>query len=91
MELVFKVQNILDRRAAEAVDTLVIVAYDTDVFVAPGQEGGQKILQIIGILVLVNEDIAEFALVVVPHLLKLLQKLDCQQNDIVEIHRIGGF
>ena len=73
--LLFKVQNVGDGRTAEAVDALVVVAHDADIFIAPGQQRSQQVLQMVRILILVDEDIAELALVIVAHLLKLLQKL----------------
>ena len=41
------------------------------------------------ILVFVDHDIAEFLLIIVPHVLVLLQQLDRQQDDIVKIHGAG--
>ena len=60
--LVFKIQDVLDRRAAEAIDALVIVTDDADILVPAGQQRGQQILQVVRILILVDEDIAELAL-----------------------------
>ena len=87
--LLFKVQNVGDGRTAEAVDALVVVAHDADIFIAPGQQRGQQVLQMVRILILVDEDIAELALVIVAHLLKLLQKLHGQKDDVVKIHGVG--
>ena len=41
------------------------------------------------ILVFVDHDIAEFLLIIFPHVLVLLQQLDRQQDDIVKIHGAG--
>ena len=43
----------------------------------------------VGILVLVNEDVAKLFLVIGPDLLILLQQMDRVEDDVVKIHRIG--
>ena len=42
-------------------------------------------MQVVGVLILVNEDVAEFFLVVGPHVLELLEQPDRVQNDIVKV------
>ena len=86
--LVFKIQDVLDRRAAEAIDALVIVTDDADILVPAGQQRGQQILQVVRILILVDEDIAELALIVVAHILIFLQQADRQQDDVIKIHGV---
>lgn len=54
-----------------------------------GQQRGQQILQVVRILILVDEDIAELALIVVAHILIFLQQADRQQDNIVKVDRIG--
>ena len=87
--LLFKAENILNGGAPKAVDALVVVAHHADVLIAAREERGEKILQVVGVLVLVDEHIAELALIVASHILKLLQKLHGAQNDIVKIQGIG--
>ena len=74
--LALKGKDILNGGAPEAVDGLVVVAHHADVFAFPGQQSGQEILQVVRILVLVNEDIMKFPLVILPHLRELLQEPD---------------
>ena len=50
--LLFKIQDVFDGGTAEAVNALVIVTDNTEIFVAPGQQAGQKILQMVGVLVM---------------------------------------
>ena len=66
--LLLKGEDVFDRRPPEAVDGLVVVAHHTDVFPLPRQRGGQQILQVVGVLILINEDIAELVLPILPHL-----------------------
>ena len=41
------------------------------------------------VLILVDEDITELALVIIAHVLKLLQNLHGQQDDVVKVHGVG--
>ena len=43
----------------------------------------------VGILVLVDEDIAEFPLIVRPHVVKSLEEADRVENDIVKVQCTG--
>ena len=87
--LLLKVENILDGRAPEPVDALVVVAHHAEVLIAPGQQRGQQVLEVVGVLVLVDQHIAELPLIVGPDLLVLLQQLHGQQDDIVEVQGVG--
>ena len=87
--LLLKGQNILNGRAPEAVDGLVIVTHYAEVLVSTRQRGGQQVLQIVGVLILVDEHIAEFALIVSTHLLVLLEQTHRVQDDIVKVQRAG--
>ena len=68
LELLFKLQNIRDRCTAELVDTLVVIADHADVLIITCQQAGEHILCVVGILILVHENIAELALIVFQHL-----------------------
>ena len=87
--LLFKAENVADVRAAETVNALVVVAHHADVVPFVGQKAGQQVLQVVGVLILVDEDITEFVLVVRPHIRAVLQQPDGVQNDVVEVQRIG--
>ena len=71
--LLLKAENVLDGSSPEAVDTLVIVTHHANVPVAPGQQGCEQVLGMVGILVLVHQYIAEFPLIVSTYLGKPLQ------------------
>ena len=87
--LLFKIKDILNVGTAETIDTLVIVAHHTDVAIAAGQQGRQTILQMVGILILVNQHIAKTPAIVIPHFSILLQQMHRLQNQIIEVQRIG--
>jgi hypothetical protein len=54
-----EVEDVLDRRAAEAVDALLRVADDHDVAVGGGQQVDEVVLGPVGVLVLVDHEVAE--------------------------------
>ena len=87
--LAFKAQDVFDRGAAEFVDGLVVVTHHADVSPAVRQKGGQAVLQTVGVLVLVDEDVAEAALPVLEHVGIFLQELDGVVNEIVKVHGVG--
>ena len=87
--LLFKGEDILDSGPPEAVDGLVVVAHHTEIFIPSRQGRGQQILQIVGVLILVNQYIAEFSLIIFPHVLKALEQPDGVQNNIVKIQGVG--
>ena len=55
---------------------------------APGQQTGQEVLHIIGVLILVHQNVAEAALIILPDLLVVLQELDGIIDDIVKIQGV---
>ncbi len=88
MILLFKAQNILNGRAPEAVDALIVVAYHADVFVPACKQRGQQILHVVGVLVFVHQHIAEFLLIIPADLLMLLKHLDGNVDDIVKVQGV---
>ena len=88
--LLFKIQDILDRRTAEFIDALVIVADHADVPPAAREQRRETVLEVVRILIFVDKHILEFALPVFAHVLKVREELDGVEDDIVKIHRAGG-
>ena len=76
--LLFKTQDVLNIGAPEPIDALVIIAHHADVAIASRQQTGQQVLQMVGVLILVHQHIAELPLIVLPHLRTALQQLDGQ-------------
>ena len=62
-EVLLEAQDVADLGAAPAVDRLVVVADAADVAVGAGEEAEPEVLGDVGVLVLVDEDVAEPALV----------------------------
>ena len=86
-ELLFKGEDVFDRCAAKFIDALIVIPDDTDIAPTAGNERGKEKLQMVGILILVYENILKPTLPVTPDLLVLAQKLDGVEKQIVKIHR----
>ena len=66
-EVLLEAQDVVDLGAAPAVDRLVVVADAADVGRAAGDQPQPQVLRDVGVLVLVDQDVAEAALVVGEH------------------------
>ena len=88
--LLLKAEDIFNGCAPELIDALVIVAHHADVAPAPCQQGGEQILQVVGVLILVDQHILEAPLPVEAHLLLLLQQLYREEDQVVKVHGVGG-
>ena len=62
-KILLEAEDVADLGAAPAVDRLVVVADAADVVVGAGEEAEPEVLGDVGVLVLVDEDVAEPALV----------------------------
>ena len=89
-KVLLKVQDIGDVGAAPAINGLVIVAHDHEVLVLGGQQIGDLVLDVVGVLVLVDANVAEALLVLVEHLGAGAQQLERAHEQVVEVHRVGG-
>ena len=76
-----------DQRLAR--QALVLVAHDADVVVGAGEEEHELVLDRVGVLVLVDEDVAEPAAVVIEDVGVLLEQFDGDQQEVVEVHGAG--
>ena len=88
--LALKGEDVLNGGAPEFIDALVVVAHHTDIAPAAGQKGGQQILQVVCVLILVDQHILEAALPVSADLVVLLQELYREGDQIVKVHGPGG-
>ncbi len=64
----FEFQDVLDLRTAPGIDALIVVADAADVFMGLGQQPQPVILHQVGVLVFVDQDVAEGAVVMRQHL-----------------------
>ena len=84
-KVLLKTQDIFHLRAAPRVDRLVIIPDHTDILARLGEQPEPKILDAVGILIFVDEDIFEALLILLQHIAVRFQ--DCQnvQKQITEI------
>ena len=83
-------QDVADVGTTPAVDGLVVVAHHHEVAVARGQQVGDLVLHVVGVLILVHADLAEAFLVALQHLGVLGQQLVGVDQQIVEVHGVGA-
>ncbi len=85
-ELAFEVRHVADVRAAEGVDRLVVVAdRENGVPALPGQLLEPRVLQLVRVLELVDQDVAEAVLVVLPQDLVAVEQLVAAQQQLGEV------
>ena len=89
-KVLLKVQNVGDVGAAPTVNGLVVVAHDHEVLVLGGQQVGNLVLNVVGVLILVDANVAEALLVLVEHLGAGAQQLERAHEQVVEVHGVGG-
>ena len=84
-----EVEDVLNGRAAEAVDALVVVAHDADVLFRAGEQAHEPELSHTGVLILVHQQIFVLVLVELPHVLVLRQQDDRLVDEVVEVEGTG--
>ena len=83
-----KLQDVADVRTAPGVDRLVVVAHHHDVLAGLRQQLGYQVLGAVGVLVLVNMQVAKARLVGFQDLLVLGQQEPAVHQQVVEVHGI---
>ena len=66
------------------------VAHDHEVLVLGGEQIGDLVLDVVGVLVLVDADVAEALLVLLQHLGARTQQLERADEQVVEVHGVRG-
>ena len=87
----FEAEDVVDVRPAPAVDRLVVVADAADVAAALRQETQPQVLDGVGVLVLVDQNVAEAALKAGEHVGVLAEKPQRFEQQIAEIDRVQRF
>ena len=87
-ELLLEIENVLDVRAAPAVDGLVFVADHADVAVRTEQLH-QLVLRAVGVLVLVDQQVTVLAVVALAYLGRGFEQTYGFEQKIVKIERVG--
>ena len=90
-KILLKIENVSDIRAAPAVDGLIVVADDAEVPALRCQQAHEHILRVVRILILIDMDIPNLALIGLQHRRMLRKKLKRFNDQIVEIQRVRAF
>ena len=88
-ERLLELEDVGDVRPPEPVDGLVAVPHHHDVAVLAGQQDGQGVLDGVGVLVLVDEDVGEAVPVVLEDVGVLPEQPDGVEQQVVEVHGVG--
>ena len=87
-KILFEFENVANVGAAPGVDALVLVAHRAHILVLAGQQLHQLVLRAVGVLVLVDQQIAIAALVALAHFARNLEQAHGLQQQIVEVQRV---
>ena len=87
----FKIQNVADVGASEAVDGLVVIADNAEIAVSVSEEPYQLKLRSVGVLILIHHDIAESVLIIGQHFVVGVKQFHGQHEQVVKIQRIVLF
>ena len=87
-KILFEPKDVAHLGAAPAIDRLVVVAHAADVHVPLRQKPEPEILRYIGVLIFVDEDVAEPPAVLLEQVIVLLEDLDHVEQEIAEIDRV---
>ena len=85
--VLFKVEDVANVGPAPAVDRLVFVAHDGEIAVGARQQANQVILGAVGVLIFVDHQVGELAIVTLPGLVVTAEQLDGEQQQVV---KVGG-
>ena len=84
-----ELQDVGDVRRTESIDRLIRVTDHADVAVRRAQQGHEAVLHRVGVLELVDQDVAEPVLVAEEDVLVVLEHLDRAHEEVVEVHGVG--
>ena len=87
-KVLFKPQDVADFGAAPAIDRLIVISNATDVLVPPGQEAQPEVLRDVGVLIFVDKDEPEPALVLLQQVIVGLKYRHHMQQQVTEIDSV---
>ena len=87
--VLFEIQDVADVRPPPAVDALVDIPHGAQVVFRCGEQLGQQVLDMVGVLIFIDEHVVELVLVLFPDFRYGLEQFHRQQQQVIEIHRIA--
>ena len=79
----------MDVGTSERVNTLRIVAHDTNILMHRRQFLRDHVLHVVGVLILIHHDVFELVLPFITHIQMIVEQFIGVQKDIVEVHCAG--
>ena len=89
LKLALIVENIIDICTTEAIDTLRIITHGTNTQLLLTELHDNRHLNVVGILILIHQDIIEAGGIFVANILMFPEELIGKRQQIIEIHGIG--
>ena len=89
LKLALIVENIIDIGTTETIDTLRVITHGTNTLLLLTELHDDRHLNVIGILILIHQDIIEAGGIFVANILMLPEELIGKRQQIIEIHGIG--
>ena len=88
-EVVLELQDIVDLGTPEGVDALVVIAHHTDMGLVNGELSQNPLLHGIGVLILIDQDIAETVGIAFAYFLHIAKQEVGAHKEVIEVHGIG--
>ena len=89
LKLALIVENIIDIGTTEAIDTLRVITHGTNTLLLLTELHDDRHLNVVGILILIHQDIIEAGGIFVANILMLPEELIGKRQQIIEIHGIS--
>ena len=89
LKLALIVENIIDIGTTETIDTLRVITHGTNTLLLLTELHDDRHLNVVGILILIHQDIIEAGGIFVANILMLPEELIGKRQQIIEIHGIG--
>ena len=89
LKLALIVENIIDIGTTETIDTLRVITHGTNTLLLLTELHDDRHLNVVGILILIHQDIIEAGGIFVANILMFSEELIGKRQQIIEIHGIG--
>ena len=83
-------QNILDIRSAEGINRLRIISHHANMVLRFGELTHDEVLNMVGVLILIHEDVMEDPLVIPENFRMLAEEQAAVDQQVVKVHRISS-
>ena len=88
--ILLEIKDVRQVGTTPRIDGLVVVAHDHDVAMLSREQLSERVLSVVGVLILVHQQVAEPILIDLEHLFMVLKQEIRIEEQVVEIERIEG-